>query len=61
MGDTSKTLWVEIGCYGGCRWDAMGGTKTLRVEIGYYEGCRWDAMGRTKTLWLAHLRHCGWR
>ena len=42
MGDTSKTLWVEIGCYGGCRWDAMGGTKTLWVEIGYYEGCRWD-------------------
>ena len=61
MGDTSKTLWVEIGCYDGCRWVAMGRTKTLRVEIGYYEGCRWDAMGRTKTLWLAHLRHCGWR
>ena len=47
MVDTSKTLWVEIGCYGGCRRDAMGGTKTLWVEIGYYEGCRWDAMGRT--------------
>ena len=67
MGDTSKTLWVEIGCYGGCRWDAMDivvDTKTLRVEIGYYEGCRWDAMGRTKTLCLVgltHLRHCGWR
>ena len=25
----SKTLWVEIGCYDGCRWDAMGRTKTL--------------------------------
>ena len=69
MGDTSKTLWVEIGCYDGCRWDAMGRTKTLMVdtsktlwvEIGCYDGCRWDAMGRTKTLWLTHLRHCGWR
>ena len=58
MGDTSKTLWVEIGCYDGCRWDAMGRTKTfwlthlrtLWVEIGCYDGCRWDAMGRTKTL-----------
>ena len=61
MGDTSKTLWVEIGSYDGCRWDAMGGTKTLWVEIGCYDGCRWDAMGGTKTLWVTHLRHCGWR
>ena len=67
MGDTSKTLWVEIGFYDGCRWDAkgrwdvMGRTKTLWVEIGCYDGCRWDAMGRTKTLRVAHLRHCGWR
>ena len=34
--DTSKTLWVEIGCYDGCRWDAMGRTKTLWVEIGCF-------------------------
>ena len=31
MGDTSKTLWVGIGCYDGCGWDVMGGTKTLWV------------------------------
>ena len=67
MVDTSKTLWVKIGCYDGYRWDAMGRTKTfwlsktLWVEIGCYDGCRWDAMGRTKTLWVTHLRHCGWR
>ena len=60
MGRT-KTLWVEIECYDGCRWDVMGRTKTLWVEIGCYDGCRWDAMGRTKTLRVAHLRHCGWR
>ena len=23
--------WVEMGCYDGCRWDAMGRTKTLWV------------------------------
>ena len=22
---------MEIGCYDGCRWDAMGRTKTLRL------------------------------
>ena len=48
-------LWVS-------NWDVMGETsKTLWVEIGCYDGCRWDTMGRTKALWVAHLRHCGWR
>ena len=32
MVDTSKTLWVGIGCYDGCRWDAMGRTKTVVVD-----------------------------
>ena len=39
----------------------MGVDGTLWVELRQFEGCRWDTMGRTKTLWLAHLRHCGWR
>ena len=57
--DTSKTLWVGIGCYDGCRWDAMGRTLCL-THLELRHGC-WDAMGRTKTFWLTHLKHCGWR
>ena len=37
--DTSKTLWVGIGCYDGCGWDAMGGTKTLWVT--HLRHCGW--------------------
>ena len=37
--DTSKTLWVEIGCYDGCRWDAMGRTKTFWLT--HLRHCGW--------------------
>ena len=37
--DTSKTLCVGIGCYDGCRWDAMGITKTLWVT--HLRHCGW--------------------
>ena len=42
MGGTKTlwlTLWVEIGCYDGCRWDAMGRTKTLWVT--HLRHCGW--------------------
>ena len=59
MGDTSKTLWVEIGCYDGCRWDAMGITKTLWVTHLRHCGWRYDVMmGEDGTLWV-ELRHFG--
>ena len=59
MGDTSKTLWVEIGCYDGCRWDVMGRTKTLWVTR--LRHCEWGydlMMSVDGTLWV-ELRHCG--
>ena len=55
-GDTSKTLWVGIGCYDGCRWDAMGRTKTLWLT--HLRHCEWryDVMMVKMMLWV-ELRH----
>ena len=51
--DTSKTLWVEIGCYDGCRWDAMGRTKTLWLTHLRHCGWIYDVMmGVDGTLWV---------
>ena len=53
MVDTSKTLWVGIGCYDGCRWDAMGRTKTLWLTHIRHSGWIYDIMmGVDGTLWV---------
>ena len=53
MVDTCKTLWVEIGCYDGCRWDTMGRTKTLWLTHIRHSGWIYDIMmGVDGTLWV---------